>query len=413
MAYIPPHKRHSKDINTPQPTPSLFIPPSPSHHHRNSKQSFKPSINGGKILYCRDSIHRWFVIPSNDDHQDTQFHPCSVRLKEFPHEFLERRNGAKPFILVSDHPQQQEVNENAESFIKSPWLSIEEKIKHDLLTCFQNARNEMCKDVEELNVPRFVIRFGKILFHSGRFVNLDNVNKPSSVESLLSRMKTQYYTNVPDSFVRDVLSEFGPKSGFDFFGEKDCYEVKVFDKSRPESTISCKCSLNDTSGELDVYKVELDEVRQMVVDISCLDKNLDLRLLTASKRILNSLTDEEKHSLSSLVKSAVKDTEAKGGLRWPLGNESFGDRYTVVGVWHTRGKTLKSSSVWLKVREADRFDFTTSTGGVSKEISLRIPKVNKHLKDETLVELDPLVDMVSDTLKLVWNNFLCWEGSFV
>ncbi|KAL5703254.1 hypothetical protein ACHQM5_028367 [Ranunculus cassubicifolius] len=375
MAYIPPHKRHSKDSDTPQPTPSLFIPPSPSHHHRNSK----PSINGGKIIYSRESIKRWFVTPSNQSliydhhHQEAKF-----QLKEFPHELIQRQDGAKPFVLLCNA-----MNESDASFTKSPWVCIEERIRHDLITSIQNARMDMCKDGVELNLPRFVIRFGKVLFHGGPSISLDNVGETNRVESLLSKMKNRYYTHVPDSFIKMLTHETVPKCGLYSMKEKEYYQVKV----------------------------ELNEVRQLVVDISCLDKNVDLRLLLSSKRILNSPTDEERHGLSSLVKSAVKDSEVKGGLRWPLGKESFGNRFSVVGIWHTKAKYFKSSNLRLKVRDADRFDFRTSTGEVTQEASLKVPKLNKQLRDEAL-EPGSLVDVVADTLKLVWDNFLSWEGSF-
>ncbi|KAL5703256.1 hypothetical protein ACHQM5_028369 [Ranunculus cassubicifolius] len=405
MAYIPPHKRHSKDINTPQPTPSLFIPPSPSQHHRNSTQSFS-----GKIIYSRDSIHRWFVIPSNQsqghDHDHHHHQEAKFQLKEFPHELIQRQDGAKPFILLCNA-----MNESDASFTKSPWVCIEERIRHDLIISIQNARMDMCKDGVELNLPRFIIRFGKVLFHGGPSISLDNVCETNSVESLLSKMKNRYDTNVPDSFIKMLTHETVPKCGLYSMKEKEYYQVKVFDKFRPHSTISCKCTLTASSGELQIYQVELNNVRQLVVDISCLDKNVDLRLLLSSKRILNSLTDEERHGLSSLVKSAVKDSEVKGGLRWPLGKESFGNRFSVVGIWHTKAKYFKSSNFRLKVRDADRFDFRTSTGEVTQEASLEVPKLNKQLGDEAL-EPGSLVDVVADTLKLVWDNFLSWEGSF-
>lgn len=68
----------------------------------------------------------------------------------------------------------------------------------------------------------------------------------------------------------------------------------------------------------------------------------------------------------------------KGGLRWPLGKESFGDRFNVVGVWDTKAKTFKSSSIRLKLRDADQFDFRTSTGEVAKEVSMKMTGIKAH-----------------------------------
>ncbi|KAF5199417.1 Dna-directed rna polymerase subunit alpha [Thalictrum thalictroides] len=370
---------------------------------KNSKQQ-KSLFPGTKILYAKDSVFRWIVAP---DDQDDQL-ASSIRLKEFSCESIERKDGQKPMILVCDRAQ-EEMNEKGNSFDKSPWVSIVQKIQEDLLASFQIARSEVSKDGEQ-NVPRFVIRFGKILFQDSPSINLDDVNNSSDVENVLGLYKKRYYTNVPTSFVDAVLGDYVPRIGLDFVEEKENYYVKVCDKSRPHVTISCKCRVTEAVGELDTYKIELNELRHLIADISCLDKNLDLRLLLSSKRILTSLTDDDKDSLSNILKSAVIDSEVKGGLRWPLGKESFGDRYIVVGVWHTKAKTFSNSSMRLKVRHADRFDFRTSTGEVSQEASLRVPELTKLLRDENL-DLNSMIDMVRDTLKLIWGHFLQWEGS--
>ena len=47
---------------------------------------------------------------------------------------------------------------------KSPWESVTEDIKEDLLSSFQNLRKVM--ECQELEVkPALVARFGKVLFH--------------------------------------------------------------------------------------------------------------------------------------------------------------------------------------------------------------------------------------------------------
>lgn len=80
-------------------------------------------------------------------------------------------------------------------------------------------------------------------------------------------------------------------------------------------------------------------------------------------------------NIKSLINSAELDSEIKGGLRWPLGKHSSGDRYTVIGVWHTNTKTFRTSSMRLKVRKADRFDFRSSSGEVANEINLKLPGI--------------------------------------
>ncbi|CAN1176570.1 hypothetical protein LINPERHAP2_LOCUS32600 [Linum perenne] len=52
--------------------------------------------------------------------------------------------------------------------------------------------------------------------------------------------------------------------------------------------------------------VELNQVRQMVMDISCLDKDLDIRLILCSKRILTALPEQEEVD-SEYVCNLLKD----------------------------------------------------------------------------------------------------------
>ena len=80
-------------------------------------------------------------------------------------------------------------------------------------------------------------------------------------------------------------------------------------------------------------------------------------------------------SIRSLINSAILDQDVKGGLRWPLGKASSGGRYCVVGVWHTIAKDYESSSLSLKVRHADRYDFRTSIGEATREINLKLKNI--------------------------------------
>ncbi|XP_023905108.2 uncharacterized protein LOC112016876 [Quercus suber] len=146
----------------------------------------------------------------------------------------------------------------------------------------------------------------------------------------------------------------------------------------------------------------------MVIDISCLDKNLDLRLMLSTKRILTALTDDEMQSIRSLINSAVLDPDVKGGLTWPLGRTSSGGRYCVVGVWHTIAKDYKSSSLRLKVRHADRYDFRTSTGEATREINMKLKNIVSLLQEQE-VEVSLVSEMLKDHLRLIWDHFLRCE----
>lgn len=90
--------------------------------------------------------------------------------------------------------------------------------------------------------------------------------------------------------------------------------------------------------------------------------------------------DDEMQSIRDLISSAVLDPDVKGGLRWPLGKESSGDRYKVVGIWHVIANMYTNPSLRLKVRHADRFDFRTSTGEATWEVSLMLKKVVSKLQ---------------------------------
>jgi len=202
------------------------------------------------------------------------------------------------------------------------------------------------------------------------------------------------------------MGEVARKIEVDFEEEKDLYHVKLSDATRPDSTLSCKCSVMKEDKKLQLYKVELNQMRHMVVDISCLDKSSDLRLMLYTKGVLT-LTDDEMESIRNLINSAVLDPVVKVGLRWPLGYASSGNRFCVVGVWHTIAKAYKNPSMRLKVRHADRFDFRTSTGEASREISLKLKSIISLLQElnyqEQTVEISSVSEKLKDTLRLIWD----------
>ncbi|XP_031280442.1 uncharacterized protein LOC116138907 [Pistacia vera] len=120
----------------------------------------------------------------------------------------------------------------------------------------------------------------------------------------------------------------------------------------------------------------------MAIDISCADKNLDLRLMLWTKSVVTDLTDDEMQSLRNLINSAVLDPELKVGLRWPLGKSNSRVRYRVSGVWHTGVKLYESSSLRLKVRHADRFSFESSTGESALEITLKLKRLASDILEQ-------------------------------
>ncbi|XP_039045464.1 uncharacterized protein LOC120185265 isoform X2 [Hibiscus syriacus] len=124
------------------------------------------------------------------------------------------------------------------------------------------------------------------------------------------------------------------------------------------------------------------------------------------KRILSSMTEDEMQSIQNLIDSAVLDPDEKGGLRWPFGKASSGNRYNVVGVWHTMSSAYENSSIRLKVRHADRIDFRTTYGEASKEVFLKLKGIVSGLMD---VETKGILDLLEDNLSLIWQHFLRCE----
>ncbi|KAK9017421.1 hypothetical protein V6N11_079900 [Hibiscus sabdariffa] len=154
--------------------------------------------------------------------------------------------------------------------------------------------------------------------------------------------------------------------------------------------------------------IELSPVRDMVTDISCRDMDLDLRRGLTHKRILSSLPEDEMQSIQNLIDSAILDFDVKGGLRWPFGKTSSGNRYTVVCVWHTNATAYKNATTRLKFQHADRFDFETSYGESSDEVVLKLKGVASGLLAQD-VEANAIADMLEENMSLIWRHFLRCE----
>lgn len=431
-AYIPPHKRHSrgggsssgsssatKPSPTPTPTPESLSP----HFKRglNFKPSFSDKKNnrdrgrggggGQKIIYDQNAVSIWFPVglaaASGDDNDNNDANFMSLtRLQPISVESFQRKSGEKPLSLVLNHDRVKECSEERSVFMENPWLFAAENVMQDLLSAFQRVQNEVEDDKLEEVKPTLVARFGQILFHGGQ---------STLPESSLRRLKRSFYTNVSASYMEYIVNEAVPKLTFDFEEEKEIYHIKLSDNMKPDSTISCKCTLAKDREKLEFYKIEWNQVRHLVVDMSCLDKNLDLRLMLCTKRIIKTLTDNEIKCIKSLIGSAIVDPEVKGGLRWPLGTDSSGGRYAVVGVWHVNAKAFRNSSIRLKVRHADRFDFRTSSGEVSREVAIKMKGIVSHLSNslnmqEQTKHDDLFYEMLSSSLKLIWENCLCFSS---
>ncbi|XP_031284040.1 uncharacterized protein LOC116142774 isoform X2 [Pistacia vera] len=390
MAYIPPHKRHSKDRPTPTPIPELLAP------------QFKRDLNLRSFRHNPNPcVYRWFIVGLDDNHQ----FPSFVRLEPISKP-IERTLGEKSLVLVNDHVDKgnDEVGGNIS---RRPWEFVAKNAWPDILTCFNNLRNRMeCKELEKVK-PVLVAGFGKIRFRGSYSVNIEKVKKYPVTETTLEPLMRRFYTNVPTSYKDNIISGVVPKIGFDFETDKDVYEIKVTDSMRPHSIVICKCRVKEDK-TLELYKVETNHTRRMAIYTSCVDKNLDLRLTLWTKSIGTDLTGEEIQSLRNLISSAILDRGVKGGLRWPLGKSNSGDQYRVSKVWHKEVKLYESSSLRLKVRHADRFSFESSRGESSIKISLQLKRLASDILEQK-VDTDTMYNMFKDTLGLIWDHFLCCE----
>lgn len=89
--------------------------------------------------------------------------------------------------------------------------------------------------------------------------------------------------------------------------------------------------------------------------------------------------------IRDLINLAILDSNVKGGLRWPLRQPNSVGHYTVVGVWRTKTEAYSSLSIRLRLREADRFDFLTLSGEVTREVVLKLTGINRNLLVRLLI----------------------------
>ncbi|KAM7269283.1 hypothetical protein ACFE04_024780 [Oxalis oulophora] len=372
MAYIPPHKRQPDSSGRPTPVPdSLAL----QFKKLFKSTSSRPNHRANEMVYASMVHANWSVIGKRDDHDDhDDAFPSYVHLLPVSLEVVERRIGEKPLVLVKKN------NEVQGNVSVSPWVAIAENVEKYLWPSFDVVRKQMesQEDFDDTKL-KLVARFGKSVFSGTKKFSLDAARKSPVLESTLRKLKRKFYTGLPASFKENIVNDVH-KIGLSFVNLKVTYYIKLSDSTQQDVVIFCKCKL-DGDKILQLYKVELNPVRHMVVDLSCIDKDLDLRVrLYSTKNLTTSLTDDEMHSIKSLINSAIIDPNVRGGLRWPFGKSVSEDRYEVIGIWHTVSTAYKSESLRLKFRHADRFDFTSSIGETTCETELFMKKLVSELQ---------------------------------
>ncbi|EOA26436.1 hypothetical protein CARUB_v10025332mg [Capsella rubella] len=374
MSYIPPHKRHSKDPAKPSPVPDSLVTEFKKKLDFNSSNGYP-----NRIVYSGDSISKWFLVGSNGIEAEV---PSYVKFEPLSSDSVECRKGVKPSVLMHNNVQNANMNIGESEEQRTQWLFVAEKVEEDLVLAYERAKTNM----DEHHVLKLIARFGKIFFygHQGGPV---------------------FSADVPTSYLQLIKSEVVPNHGFSIDLEKETYTVKVSHYTRPNTTINCKCSLKE-DGRLSMYKAELNPVRHLVVDVSCIDKNLDMRLMLAAKRKMTALTDKEISNIKALLDSGTVDPNVKGGLRWPFGKALSEDGYKVFESCHGRVTIYKNQTLKLKVKETDRFNERVGIGEIKREVSLRLKDLNSKLQEQN-TEKSCVLEMLRSTLGSIWDLLHC------
>ncbi|KAI3926014.1 hypothetical protein MKW98_028150 [Papaver atlanticum] len=409
--YVPPHKRNLKvavegeTVTPPSQTAQRVQNCSSSWESFGSleRKNETKAVKGGRFRFAIHSIFRFCLAGSTSDDHD---HHGSIRLQPLSGDsiFLRTKHFTeKPCILVCTCSETKDVNKMM-SRGKNPIVTMSDMILSDLKR-FQYVRDqEMAFDQYKNGKLSFVARFGTILFHEKPSTGIDTMSSNSDVEAILDPVKRTFNTMIPSSFVESILGSVVLEIGFDSEVEKEYYYVKLVDKQRRNETLSCKCTAG-IGGKLEHHKIELNQLRHLVWDIACLENDVDLRFMLATRRILTGVTDSEKHDITNLIESAVIDRTVLGNLRWPLGIKYCGDRYSVIATAYTKSKYFKNSLMSMKLSDYDRYDYWTLKRDVTRQVSLKMTGIAEHIRGKNF-EPGPLTEMLQEHLKLIWDHFL-------
>ncbi|KAF6996947.1 hypothetical protein CFC21_013221 [Triticum aestivum] len=402
MAYVPPHKRRSS-TSEPAPTPS---PPTSSLHSLSisSPCGCHHTPPSNKIIHAADCVSRWSPLPPFSDDAE------SVRLETFPCYTVERMSGAKPLVLALSSPSSSSTEAGAAA------AAITERFLPDLLYAVERARartHDVPREDEEAKLC-LVARVGKVLFQrfcvDGSLVSLDVVRDlaEAGTEGSKSPVRKTFHTNVPSDFLDDMERFAVERMGLEFLSTKEHYHVKVVDKQGTVSKMSCKCTVQE-DGKLAIGKIELNQIQELLEDVSCLSKDLDLRLMLTTNRVL--IDPEVENAIKSLVSSALVDPNARGGFRRPLGNKLIDERFSIAGVWRTNYKTFGNKLLKMYLRHTGRFVQGSSTGEVSNEASFKLAGISKRLQDGGNQEVDTLKGMLESAVRMIWDYALSYHKS--
>ncbi|KAL0710935.1 hypothetical protein Bca4012_017913 [Brassica carinata] len=368
MSYIPPHRRHSNDPNRPSPVP-------------DSLQKFKSRSAKGKVItYSKDAISKWFLIGSNGIEDEV---PPSIKLVPVSSDSPEcRRYGDKYLVLMNTNAPKVDESEDEE---RTRWMLIAEKIEKDLAYAYEHDKKGRPHLPDNVKL-RLVARFGKLLFRRSQ---ADPIT-----EYWQKKTNRTFSTDVPTSFIQNIKSKAIPSHEFCIDMEKEVYVLQISHHSRPRATIRCKCT------------AELNPLRHFVVDVSCIDKSLDMRFMLAGKRKMITLTEKETSNIQGILDLATIDSNVEGGLRWPLGKPSSEKGYKVLEVCHVRATTYKNQTLRLRVRETNGFSERFGTWEDERGVTLILQDINTKIQEQN-IERGCVLEMLRDALGTIWDFLHC------
>uniref|UniRef100_A0A7N0ZZ32 DUF7903 domain-containing protein n=1 Tax=Kalanchoe fedtschenkoi TaxID=63787 RepID=A0A7N0ZZ32_KALFE len=161
MAYNPHHKWQWRWVSKEDPAAQLV--PQFSRNLNLGSSSSKSNLYYNndkhvKFVYGDKATGMWFSVGLMNGYQL----PPSITLKEVSLPYaLQLRNKVLLILVNSD-----EVDDKKRDapLLKSPWTSIAGNVLEDVLSTYQNLRNECnLQRMDELN-PGLVVRFGKYSF---------------------------------------------------------------------------------------------------------------------------------------------------------------------------------------------------------------------------------------------------------
>ncbi|KAG2326460.1 hypothetical protein Bca52824_009188 [Brassica carinata] len=362
MSYIPPHKRNLKDPVQPSPLPDSLL----TKFRRNIGDLKTTYFQGNGIIYSGKYFTKWFLISSNGIEDEF---PPSVTLVPLSSDSSDCINGLKALKLMSN-----DLHKESEEEERTRWLLVAEKIADDLVFAYEQAnKRKQDHEIPDNAKLRLVVRFGKIVFYGRKAGPV--------VDYSLKNLRRIFSTDVPTSFVQNIKS-------------KEKYIVKI---TGPNGVINCKCI------------AELNPARHLTIDVSCVNKNLDVRLMLAGKRKINTLTENELSNIQGLLSSAFVDLNVKGRLRWPLGTTSSKGGYKIFEVCHVKVTIYKKHTLGLKVRETDGFSERNGTGEIAKGVTLIHKEMNTKLQEQN-IERGCVLEMLRGVLGTIWDFMSC-DGS--